>query len=87
MQLLKNTKTLKSDKSLEQNAAKIIQLETELKEALAKIKELENSKEREEKTEKKVRFGDVPKESDTLKAKTNELNKLKLQFVKVKIVT
>ncbi|XP_026319891.1 protein MLP1 homolog isoform X2 [Hyposmocoma kahamanoa] len=81
--LLKNTKTLKSDKSLEQTGTKITQLETELKEALLKIKELENSKEKEEKTEKKVRFGDVPKESDSLKAKTDELNKLKLQFVKL----
>lgn len=83
LQLLKNTKTLKTDKSLEQNATKITQLETELKEALVKIKDLENSRDKEEKTEKKVRFGDVPKESDTLKAKTDELNKLKLQFVKV----
>lgn len=86
LQLLKNTKTLKSDKSVEQNAAKITQLENELKEALAKLKESENNKD--DKTEKKVRFGgeiNSKKDADALKAKQEELDKLKLNFTKVSI--
>ncbi|XP_053618205.1 golgin subfamily B member 1 isoform X3 [Plodia interpunctella] len=83
LQLLKGTKTLRTDKSLEQNANKITQLENELKEAMTKIKELE-SKEKEEKVEKKVRFGgDVKKDADTLKSKQEELEKLKLNFSKL----
>lgn len=84
-QLLKGTKTLRSDKSLEQNANKILQLENELKEATAKIKELENNKDKEEKAEKKVRFGGEinKKETEALKAKQDELEKLKLNFSKV----
>lgn len=84
LQLLKNTKTLKSDKSVEQNAAKITQLENELKEALAKLKESENNKD--DKTEKKVRFGgeiNSKKDADALKAKQEELDKLKLNFTKL----
>ncbi|XP_050554914.1 uveal autoantigen with coiled-coil domains and ankyrin repeats isoform X6 [Spodoptera frugiperda] len=84
LQLLKNTKTLKSDKSVEQNAAKITQLENELKEALAKLKEFENNKD--DKTEKKVRFGgeiNSKKDADALKAKQEELDKLKLNFTKL----
>ncbi|XP_022822496.1 centromere-associated protein E isoform X6 [Spodoptera litura] len=84
LQLLKNTKTLKSDKSVEQNAAKITQLENELKEALAKLKEFENNKD--DKTEKKVRFGgeiNNKKDADALKAKQEELDKLKLNFSKL----
>lgn len=84
-QLLKNTKTLRSDKAIEQNANKVTQLENELKEALAKIKEFESNKDKDEKTEKKVRFGGelTKKDSDTLKAKQDELDKLKLNFSKV----
>ncbi|KAH9641296.1 hypothetical protein HF086_005777 [Spodoptera exigua] len=84
LQLLKNTKTLKSDKSIEQNAAKITQLENELKEALNKLKEFENNKD--DKTEKKVRFGgeiNNRKDADALKAKQEELDKLKLNFNKL----
>lgn len=83
--MLKNTKTLRSDKAVEQNATKITQLENELKEAQAKIKEYENNKDKEEKTEKKVRFGGeiTKKDSDALKAKQEELDKLKLNFTKV----
>lgn len=82
---MKNTKILKTDRSLEQNTNKINQLENELKEAQAKIKDLESNKEREEKSEKKVRFGaDVAKkETEALKAKQDELDKLKLNFSKV----
>ncbi|KAM3967746.1 LOW QUALITY PROTEIN: uncharacterized protein ACR2FA_011294 [Aphomia sociella] len=81
LQLLKGTKTLRSDKSLEQNANKISRLENELKEALEKVKEFENK----EKTEKKVRFGNEvnKKDADALKAKQDELDKLKLNFNKV----
>ncbi|XP_063899630.1 golgin subfamily A member 4 isoform X2 [Helicoverpa armigera] len=84
LQLLKNAKTLKSDKSIEQNASKITQLETELKEALAKLKEVENNKD--DKTEKKVRFGgeiNNKKDADALKSKQEELDKLKLNFNKL----
>ncbi|XP_047019429.1 myosin-1 isoform X2 [Helicoverpa zea] len=84
LQLLKNAKTLKSDKSIEQNASKITQLETELKEALAKLKEVENNKD--DKTEKKVRFGgeiNSKKDADALKSKQEELDKLKLNFNKL----
>ncbi|KAL0901673.1 hypothetical protein ABMA27_006872 [Loxostege sticticalis] len=85
LQLLKNTKTLRSDKAIEQNANKVTQLENELKEALAKIKEFESNKDKDEKTEKKVRFGGelTKKDSDTLKAKQDELDKLKLNFSKL----
>ncbi|XP_075971261.1 uncharacterized protein LOC142973434 isoform X5 [Anticarsia gemmatalis] len=82
LQLLKNAKSLKSDKSIEQSATKISQLEKELQEALGKIKEFEN-KEKDEKIEpKKVRFGgelNNKKDSDALKT---ELDKLKLSFNK-----
>ncbi|CAH2102686.1 unnamed protein product [Euphydryas editha] len=81
LQLLKNAKTLKTDKSLDQNITKISQLENDLKEALAKISEYESNKE--EKTEKKVRFGESKKEADALKQKQEELDKLKLNFSKV----
>lgn len=78
---MKNTKTLKIDKSVD-HASKITHLETELKDALAKIKDLENTKE--EKSEKKVRFGELTKkESDVLKLKQEELDKLKLNLNKV----
>ncbi|KAJ8735471.1 hypothetical protein PYW07_007091 [Mythimna separata] len=83
LQLLKNAKSLKSEKSVEQNAAKITQLENELKEALAKLKELEN---KDDKTEKKVRFGGEitsKKDADALKAKQEELDKLNLKFNKL----
>ncbi|KAI8438335.1 hypothetical protein MSG28_010901 [Choristoneura fumiferana] len=82
---LQNTKTLKSDKSLEQTSAKLSKLENELKDALTKIKELENNKDTEEKTEKKVRFGSElnKKDTDALKAKQEELDKLKLNFTKL----
>ncbi|XP_052745428.1 muscle-specific protein 300 kDa [Bicyclus anynana] len=84
LQLLKNTKTLRTDKSLELNANKISKLETELKEALVKIKELESNKDKEEKTEKKVRFGETAKkDNDILKTKQDELDKLKLNFSKL----
>ncbi|CAH2050250.1 unnamed protein product, partial [Iphiclides podalirius] len=85
LQLLKNTKNFKSDKNLEQTSVKINQLENELKEALAKIKDLENIKEKEEKTEKKVRFGtDVNKKDiDSLKLKQEEFDKLKLNYSKI----
>ncbi|XP_049880288.1 uncharacterized protein LOC126376724 isoform X7 [Pectinophora gossypiella] len=80
--LLRNTKTLKSDRSIEQNASKITQLETELKDAMAKIKELES---KEDKTEKKVRFGGEvgKKDADAVKVKQDELDKLKLNFNKL----
>lgn len=79
---MKNAKTLKTDKSVELNTTKVTQLETELKEALSKIKDLESSKE--EKSEKKVRFGELSKkESESLKQKQEELDKLKLNFNKV----
>ncbi|CAH0724758.1 unnamed protein product, partial [Brenthis ino] len=82
LQLLKNAKTLKTEKSVELNTTKVTQLETELKEALVKIKDLESSKE--EKSEKKVRFGELnKKESESLKQKQEELDKLKLNFNKV----
>lgn len=84
MQLLKNAKTLKSEKSIEQSATKITQLENELKEALAKLKELDSNKD--DKTEKKVRFGgeiNNKKDADALKTKQEELDKLKLNFNKV----
>ena len=70
---------------MEQNAAKITQLENELKEALAKLKELDNNKD--DKTEKKVRFGgeiNSKKDADALKAKQDELDKLNVKFNKVK---
>ncbi|XP_063839404.1 thyroid receptor-interacting protein 11 isoform X2 [Ostrinia nubilalis] len=83
--LLKNTKTLRSDKAVEQNAVKVTQLENELKEALAKIKEYESNKDKDEKIEKKVRFGGelTKKDADTLKAKQDELDRLKLNFTKL----
>lgn len=67
---------------MEQNVEKVNQLESELKEALAKIKDLENNKD-EKSSEKKVRFGDFNKKDDGLKAKQMELDKLKLIFNKV----
>ncbi|CAG9796697.1 unnamed protein product [Diatraea saccharalis] len=84
LQLLKNTKTLRTDKTVEHNANKILQLENELKEATTKIKELENNKEKEEKSEKKVRFGEfTKKDTDALKAKQDELDKLKINLNKL----
>lgn len=72
---------------MEQNASKVAQLDKELKDALAKIKELEVNKDKEEKAEKKVRFGDVlKKEAESLKPKVEELDKLKISFNKVKIL-
>lgn len=70
---------------MEQTSTKLTKLENELKEALTKIKELENNKDTAEKTEKKVRFGSElnKKDSDVLKAKQEELDKLKLNFTKV----
>ncbi|CAK1601878.1 unnamed protein product [Parnassius mnemosyne] len=85
LQLLKNAKTLKSDKNLEQSSIKASQLENELKEALAKIKDLESMKDKDDKIEKKVRFGsDVnKKETESLKLKQEELDKLKLNYSKL----
>ncbi|XP_039754596.1 COP1-interactive protein 1 isoform X4 [Pararge aegeria] len=84
LQLLKNTKTLRTDKSLDLNVNKISKLETELKEALTKIKDLENTKDKEDKSEKKVRFGEMAKkDNDALKVKQDELDKLKLSFNKL----
>lgn len=85
-QLLKNTKTLKTDKSID--SEKVSSLEIELKEALNKIKELESSKEKDDKpAEKKVRFGDMSRRdsSDSIKSKQDELDKLKLNYNKVYI--
>ncbi|CAH4031027.1 unnamed protein product [Pieris brassicae] len=83
LQLLKGAKSLKTDKSLEVTTTKVTQLETELKEAVAKIKELETSKD--EKSEKKVRFSSEvsKKETDNLKLKQVELDKLKLSYNKL----
>ncbi|KPJ16659.1 Coiled-coil domain-containing protein 165 [Papilio machaon] len=85
LQLMKNAKSIKSDKNLEQSSIKVTQLETELKEALAKIRDLESSKEKDEKTEKKVRFGSDlnKKDAETLKLKQEELDKLKLNYTKM----
>ncbi|XP_047984904.1 myosin-11 isoform X2 [Leguminivora glycinivorella] len=85
LQLFKNTRTLRSEKSSEQSAAKVCKLENELKEALTKIKELENNKDTDDKTEKKVRFGGeiTKKDSDALKVKQEELDKLKLNYNKL----
>ncbi|KAL4716056.1 hypothetical protein ACJJTC_002821 [Scirpophaga incertulas] len=83
LQLLKNTKTLRSDKTVEQNLSKVNQLENELKDALAKIKDLESCKE--EKPDKKVRFGGeiIKKDSEALKFKQEEVDKLKINFSKL----
>lgn len=82
LQLLKNAKSLKS---MEQNANKIVQLEKELKEALSKLKDYENNKD--EKIEpKKVRFGgevNSKKESDAIKTKQEDLDRLKLSMNKL----
>lgn len=77
---MRGTKTLKS----EQNTEKLTQLETELKEALTKIKELEKPKEP-EKAEKKVTFSasTLKKDADALKSKQEELDKLKVSMKKV----
>lgn len=85
LQLLRNAKSLRTDKSLELSTRKVEALETELKEATKKIKELENNQDKEDKTEKKVvRFGaDIKKDSDNLKLKQEELDKLKLNYSKV----
>ncbi|XP_061708674.1 restin homolog isoform X3 [Cydia pomonella] len=85
LQLFKNTRSLRSEKSSEQAVAKVSKLENELKEALTKIKELENNKDADDKTEKKVRFGGeiTKKDSDALKAKQEELDKLKLNISKL----
>lgn len=87
---MKNAKTLKSDKSIEQSANKLSKLENQLKEALEKINEFENSKDKEEKTEpKKVRFGgeiNNKKDNELLKAKQDELDKLKVSYNKVRNV-
>lgn len=82
-QLLKGAKSLKTDKSFEETTTKVTQLESELKEALAKIKELETAKD--EKSEKKVRFSsEVSKnQTENLKLKQDELDKLKLSYNKV----
>lgn len=82
---MKNAKSIKSEKNLEQSSIKLTQLEIELKEALAKIKDLESNKEKDEKTEKKVRFGSDlnKKDAETLKVKQEELDKLKLNYSKV----
>ncbi|XP_030026857.2 golgin subfamily A member 4 isoform X3 [Manduca sexta] len=84
LQLLKNAKSLKSDKTLEQSSTKITKLEKDLKEALDKIKEFEN-KEKDDKIEKKVRFGDEinKKDSELLKTKQDELDKLKINLTKL----
>ncbi|XP_062524628.1 myosin-2 heavy chain [Bombyx mori] len=83
LQLLKNAKSLRSDKALDLNTKKTTQLENELKEALAKIKELEMICQ-DEKSEKKVRFTEATKkETDTLKSKQDELDKLKLNLSKL----
>ncbi|KAG6452369.1 hypothetical protein O3G_MSEX007594 [Manduca sexta] len=84
LQLLKNAKSLKSDKTLEQSSTKITKLEKDLKEALDKIKEFEN-KEKDDKMEKKVRFGDEinKKDSELLKTKQDELEKLKINLTKL----
>ncbi|XP_069361949.1 early endosome antigen 1 isoform X3 [Maniola hyperantus] len=85
LQLLKNTKTLRTEKSLDLNTNKISKLETELKDALTKIKDLEYNKDKEDKSEKKVRFGEMAKkDNDALKVKQDELDKLKLSFNKAK---
>ncbi|CAK1544634.1 unnamed protein product [Leptosia nina] len=83
LQLLKGTKSLKSDKTLEITTNKASQLEKELREALTKIKDLETTKD--DKNEKKVRFSTEisKKESDSLKIKQEELDKLKLNFNKL----
>ncbi|XP_068626900.1 early endosome antigen 1 isoform X5 [Battus philenor] len=85
LQLMKNAKTLKTDKNLEQTTMKVTQLENELKEALAKLKDFEAMKEKEEKVEKKVRFGSEISKKDTenLKLKQEELDKLKLSYSKM----
>ncbi|XP_045773903.1 rootletin isoform X4 [Maniola jurtina] len=84
LQLLKNTKTLRTEKSFDLNTSKISKLETELKDALTKIKDLENNKDKEDKSDKKVRFGEMAKkDNDTLKVKQDELDKLKLSFNKL----
>ncbi|XP_063395134.1 myosin-11 isoform X5 [Cydia fagiglandana] len=85
LQLFKNTRTLRSEKSSEQAATKVSKLESELKEALTKIKELENNKDADDKTEKKVRFGGeiTKKDSDALKVKQDELDRLKLTVSKL----
>ncbi|XP_022117433.2 myosin-2 heavy chain isoform X3 [Pieris rapae] len=83
LQLLKGAKSLKTDKSLEVTTTKVTQLETELREALAKIKDLETTKD--EKSEKKVRFSSEvsKKETENLKLKQEELDKLKLSYNKL----
>lgn len=85
LQLLKNVKNLKSDKSLELSTNKISKLETDLKEALTKIKKLESESEKDEKSEKKVRFGTETnkKDTDSLKSKQEELDKFKIGYNKV----
>ncbi|VVC90550.1 unnamed protein product [Leptidea sinapis] len=82
LQLLKNTKSLKIDKSLEISSNKVSQLENDLKDALAKIKDLENKDDR---NEKKVRFSNeiTKKDEESIKAKQDELDKLKLNFSKL----
>ncbi|XP_050670744.1 myosin-3 isoform X2 [Leptidea sinapis] len=82
LQLLKNTKSLKIDKSLEISSNKVSQLENDLKDALAKIKDLENKDDR---NEKKVRFSNeiTKKDEESIKARQDELDKLKLNFSKL----
>lgn len=85
-QLLRGTKTLKTEKSIELNSEKITQLEAELQEAHNKIKELEiANKEADKPVEKKVTFGTATskKDAEALKAKQDELDKLKLTMKKV----
>lgn len=88
LQLLKNVKNLKSDKSLELSTSKISKLESDLKEALSKIKKLESESEKDDKSEKKVRFGTETnkKDADSLKSKQEELDKFKIGYNKVIIL-
>lgn len=84
--MLKNAKSLRTEKSLELSTKKLEALETELKAANKKIKELENNLDKEDKAEKKVRFGgDIKKDSEALKTKQDELEKLKLNYAKVSL--
>lgn len=82
-QILKNAKSLKSDKTLDQCTIKITQLEKELTDALAKIKNYENNKD--DKSDKKVRFGGDTnlKDKDSIKSKQEELDRLKQNYNKV----
>ncbi|XP_077295291.1 uncharacterized protein LOC143917604 isoform X2 [Arctopsyche grandis] len=80
LQLSRGTKA----KSVDRDSDKLIQLETELKEAQTKIKELEKPKEP-EKVDKKVTFNTatLKKDADALKTKQEELDKLKISMKKI----